>query len=170
MAIQLVLWEIWCILWEVQNLPEKWQILDWSWVTEIERSSSWNHPYKWLRNLGLVLRGARNIERFMIVQVYSSGILSSEQRSKRRSKPNTNKIVHLIINNSQCIWVKNGFHIGIHYLHQAIIIGLHDASWKAKLESNDYPLLQRSKVKLPDICIHTMLRTWLMHIVIYSDH
>ena len=103
----------------------------------------------------------------MIVQVYSSGILSSEQRSKRRSKSNTNKIVHLIINNSQFIWVKNGFHIGIHHLHQAIIIGLHDASWRAKLESNDYPLLQRSKVKLPDICIHTMLRTWLVHIVIY---
>ena len=112
-----------------------------------------------VEELGLVLRGARNIERFMIVQVYSSGILSSEQRSKRRSKPNTNKIVHLVINNSQFIWVKNDFHIGIHYLHQAIIIGLHDTSWRAKLESNDYPLLQRGKVKLPDICIHTMLRT-----------
>ena len=102
-----------------------------------------------------------------LVQVYSSGILSSEQRSKRRSKPNTNKIVHLIINNSQFIWVKNGFHIGIHYLHQAIIIGLHDASWRAKLESNDYPPLQHSKVKSLDICIHSMLRTWLVHIVIY---
>ena len=94
------------------------------------------------------MRGARNIERFMIVQLYSSGILSSDQRSKRRRKPNTNKIVHLIINNSQFIWVKNDFHIGIHCLYQAIIIGLHDASWRAKLESNDYPLLQHSKVKL----------------------
>ena len=100
-----------------------------------------------------------NIERFMIIQVYSNGILSCKQGSKRRSKPNTNKIVHLIINNSQFIWVKNGFHIGIHYLHQAIIIGLHDPSWRAKLESNDYPLLQHSKVKLVDICIHYMLRT-----------
>jgi hypothetical protein len=51
------------------------------------------------------------------------------------------------------------FHMGIHCLHQAIIIGLHDAIWRAKLESNDYPLLQHSKVKLIDICIHTMLRT-----------
>ena len=42
---------------------------------------------------------------------------------------------------------------------QDIIIGLHDASWRAKLESNDYPILQRSMVKLLDICIHTMLRT-----------
>ena len=83
----------------------------------------------------------------MIVQVYSSGILSNKQRSKKKKQANHNKIVHLIINNSQFIWVKDGFHIGIHCLHQAIIIELHDAIWKAKLESNDYPLLQRSKVK-----------------------
>ena len=51
------------------------------------------------------------------------------------------------------------FSYSIHYLHQAIIIGHHDASWRAKLESNDYPLLQYSKVKLLDICIHSMLRT-----------
>jgi len=45
------------------------------------------------------------------------------------------------------IWVKDG----IHCLHQAIIIGLHDASWRTKLESNDYHLLQHSKVKLLDM-------------------
>ena len=80
-------------------------------------------------------------------------------RIKEMKQANHNKIVHLIINNFQFIWVKNGFHIGIHYLHQAIIIGLHGASWRARLESNDYPLLQHSKVKLLDICIHYMLRT-----------
>ena len=47
--------------WLIISYKEKWQILDWSWVTSIERSSSWNHLYKWLRNLGLVLRGARSI-------------------------------------------------------------------------------------------------------------
>ena len=82
---------------------------------------------------------------------------SKDQKEEASQTPN--KIVHLIINKSQFIWVKNGFHIGIHCLHQAIIIGLHDAIWRAKLESNDYPLLQYSKVKLLDICIHTMLRT-----------
>ena len=83
---------------------------------------------------------------------------------------NHNRIVHLIISGIHFIWVKYGFYIGIHCLHQAIIIGLHDASWRAKLQSNDYHLLQHSKVKLIDICIHTLLRTWLVHIVIYSDH
>ena len=82
-----------------------------------------------------------------------------QAKIKKKKQANHNKIVHLIINNSQFIWVKDGFHIGIHCLHQAIIIGFHDASWRTKLESNDYPLLQHSKVKLFDICIHTMLRT-----------
>ena len=63
--------------------------------------------------------------------------------------------MHLMVSDIHFIWVKDG----IHCLHQAIIIGLHDASWRATLESNDYPLLQYSKVKLLDICIHTMLRT-----------
>jgi len=93
-----------------------------------------------------------------------------QAKIKKKKQANHNKIVHLMISDIHFIWVKNGFHIGIHCLHQAIIIGLHDASWRAKLESNDYPLLQHSKVKLIDICIHTMLRTRLVHIVIYSDH
>jgi len=93
-----------------------------------------------------------------------------QAKIKEMKQANHNKIVHLMISGIHFIWVKNGFHIGIHCLHQAIIIGLHDASWRAKLESNDYPLLQHSKVKLIDICIHTMLRTRLVHIVIYSDH
>jgi len=75
-------------------------------------------------------------------------------RIKEMKQANHNKIVHLIISGIHFIWVKNGFHIGIHCLHQATIIGLHDASWRTKLESNDYPLLQHSKVKLLDICIH----------------
>ena len=72
---------------------------------------------------------------------------------------NHNKIVHLMISDIHFIWVKNGTHIGILCLHQAIEIGLHNAIWRSILESNDYPLLQHSKVKLLDICIHTILRT-----------
>ena len=64
---------------------------------------------------------------------------------------NHNKLVHFMISGIHFIWVKNGCQIGIHCLHQAIIIGLYDAIWRAKLESNDYPLLQHSKVKLLDI-------------------
>ena len=82
-----------------------------------------------------------------------------QAKIKEMKQANHNKIVHLMISGIRFIWVKNVFHIGIHCLHQAIIIELHDAIWKAKLESNDYPLLQYSKVKLLDICIHTMLRT-----------
>jgi len=89
-----------------------------------------------------------------------------QARIKEMKQANHNKIMHLMISDIHFIWVKDG----IHCLHQAIIIGLHDASWRTKLESNDYPLLQHSKVKLLDICIHYMLRTWLVHIVIYSDH
>ena len=88
----------------------------------------------------------------------------------RKASNTQSREIHENSSDIHFIWVKNGFHIGIHCLHQAIIIGLHDASWRVKLESNDYPLLQHSKVKLLDICIHTMLRTWLVHIVIYSDH
>ena len=82
-----------------------------------------------------------------------------QARIKEMKQANHNKIVHLIISDIHFIWVKNGFHIDIHCLHQAIIIGLHDASWRATLESNDYPLLQHRNVKLLDICIHTILRT-----------
>ena len=85
-------------------------------------------------------------------------VFSQTSKDQKEEASHHNKIVHLIINNPQFIWVKDGFHIGIHCLHQAIIIGLHDASWRTKLESNDYPLLQHSKVKLLDICIHSMLR------------
>jgi len=110
------------------------------------------------------------VEIFMKIQVIFKWYSLKQAKIKKKKQANHNKIVHLIINNSQFIWVKDGFHIGIHCLHQAIIIGLHDASWRTKLESNDYPLLQHSKVKLLDICIHYMLRTWLVHIIIYSDH
>jgi hypothetical protein len=100
-----------------------------------------------------------NIERFMIIQVIFKWYSLMQARIKEMKQANHNKIVHFMISGIHFIWVKNGFHIGIHCLHQAIIIGLHDAIWRAKLESNDYPLLQHSKVKLIDICIHTMLRT-----------
>jgi hypothetical protein len=56
-SLELYIW-LWIILWSVQNLPEKWQFLDWSKVTLIERSSSWNHDYSKLGNLSLVLRWA----------------------------------------------------------------------------------------------------------------
>ena len=82
-----------------------------------------------------------------------------QAKIKEMKQANNNKIVHLMISGIHFIWVKNGFHIGIHCLHQAIVIGLHDAILRATLESNDYPLLQYSKVKLLDICIHSMLRT-----------
>ena len=64
-----------------------------------------------------------------------------QARIKEMKQANHNKIVHLMISDIHFIWVKDG----IHCLHQAIIIGLHDASWRTKLESNDYPLLQHSK-------------------------
>ena len=48
-------------LWRVQNLPEKWQLLDLFGVTLIERSSSWKYVYKCLRYLNLVLRWSRSI-------------------------------------------------------------------------------------------------------------
>ena len=60
-TIGYVLWEIWIIPWKVQNLPYKWKLLDWSRVTLIKRSSSWNHDYKWLRHLCLVLNWARSM-------------------------------------------------------------------------------------------------------------
>ena len=82
----------------------------------------------------------------MIIQVIFKWYSLKQAKIKKKKQANPNKIVHLIINNSQFIWVKNGFYISIHCLHQAIIIGLHDASWRAKLESNDYPLLQHSKI------------------------
>jgi hypothetical protein len=109
------------------------------------------------------------MKRFMIIQENSKGILSCKQRSKKK-QANYNKIVHLIISGSQFIWVKHGFHIGIHCLHQAYKLDFMMLVGRAKLESNDYPLLQHSKVKLVDICIHTLLRTCLVHIVIYRDH
>ena len=95
----------------------------------------------------------------MKIQVIFKWYSIMQARIKEIKQANHNKIMHLMISDIHFIWVKNGFHIGIHCLHQAIIIGLHDASWRATLESNDYPLLQHSKVKLLDICIHTMLRT-----------
>ena len=95
----------------------------------------------------------------MIIQVIFKWYSLKQAKIKKKKQANHNKIVHLIISGIHFIWVKNGFHIGIHCLHQATIIGLHDASWRAKLESNDYPPLQHSKVKLLDICIHSMLRT-----------
>ena len=64
MIFGFVLWEICLFLWRVQNLPEKWQILDWSRVTLIERSSSWKHVYKCLRYLSLVLRWSRSMTRY----------------------------------------------------------------------------------------------------------
>ena len=102
-----------------------------------------------------------NIERFMIIQVIFKWYSHLQARIKEMKQANHNKIVHLMISDIHFIWVKNGFHIGIHCLHQAIIIGLHDTSWRAKLESNDYPLLQHSKVKMIDICIHTYIHTLL---------
>ena len=53
--------EINSYLWEVQNLPKKWQLFDWSKVTLIERPSSWKHVYKWLRDLSLVLDWSRSM-------------------------------------------------------------------------------------------------------------
>ena len=44
-------------------------------------------------------------------------------------------------------------------------IGLHGAIGEMKWNSYDYPLLQHSKVTLCDICIHILLRTCLVHIV-----
>ena len=82
----------------------------------------------------------------MKIQVIFKWYCIMQARIKEMKQTNHNKIMHLMISDIHFIWVKNGFHIGIH-LHQAIIIGLHDASWKAELDSNDYPLLQRSKVK-----------------------
>ena len=64
----------------------------------------------------------------MKIQVIFKWFSLMQARIKEMKQANHNKIVYLIINNSQFIWVKNGSHIGIHYLHQAIIIGLHDAS------------------------------------------
>ena len=61
MIIEGIDWEINSYLWEVQNLPEKWQLLDWSRVTLIERPSSWKHVYKWLRDLSLVLDWSRSM-------------------------------------------------------------------------------------------------------------
>ena len=95
----------------------------------------------------------------MKIQVIFKWYSLMQAKIKEMKQANHNKIVHLMISGIHFIWVKNGFHIGIHCLHQAIIIELHDAIWRATLESNDYPLLQHSKVKLLDICIHTMLRT-----------
>jgi len=43
--------------------------------------------------------------------------------------------------------------------------GLHGAIGEMKWNSCDYPLLQHSKVTLIDICIHILLRTCLVHIV-----
>ena len=82
-----------------------------------------------------------------------------QAKIKEMKQANHNKIVHLMISGIHFIWVKNGIHIGIHCLHQAIKIGLHNAIWRSKLEYNDYPLLQYCKVKLVDICIHFILRT-----------
>ena len=61
MLFGFVLWEICIFLWRVQNLLEKWQMLDWSKVTLIERSSSWKRVYKYLRCLSLVLRWSRSM-------------------------------------------------------------------------------------------------------------
>ena len=45
----------------MQNLLEKWQLLNLFGVTLIERSSSWKYIYKCLRYLNLVLRWSRSI-------------------------------------------------------------------------------------------------------------
>ena len=44
-------------------------------------------------------------------------------------------------------------------------IGLHGAIGEMIWNLCDYPLLQHSKVTLIDICIHILLRTCLVHIV-----
>ena len=77
----------------------------------------------------------------MKIQVIFKWYSIMQARIKEMKQANHNKIMHLIISDIHFIWVKNSSHIDIHCLHQAIIIGLHDASWRAKLESNDYPLL-----------------------------
>jgi hypothetical protein len=43
--------------------------------------------------------------------------------------------------------------------------GLHGAIGEMIWNSYDNPLLQHSKVTLIDICIHILLRTYLVHIV-----
>ena len=82
----------------------------------------------------------------MKIQVIFKWYSLMQARIKEMKQANHNKVVHLMISDIHFIWVKNGFHIGIHCLHQAIKIGLHNAIWRSKLESNDYSLLQDSKV------------------------
>ena len=101
---------------------------------------------------------------------YIQMIFSQASKVQRWSKPTTTRKVHLIISGSHFIWVQHEIHIGIYWSSPSYWIRLHIAI--AELNWNLMTILYSkiAKVKLIDICIHTLLRTWLVHIVIYCDH
>ena len=72
MVIGSILWELWILYLEVQNLPEMWQTLELWGVAMIERLSSWKYVYNWLSHkFGFELRKKYDMKRYKVIWLWS---------------------------------------------------------------------------------------------------